>query len=101
MRENAPATSEGTERHHNIEVWNDLVSPKDLLICLEVSVVFAAAAIPVSLAVGGDTLFWGLGASILGFIANCFLVPPKRHVRIIDEMRSDDAAENPEESGAA
>lgn len=63
--------------------------------------IFAAAAVPISLALGGNTLFWGLGASILGFIANCFLVSPKRHVSIIDEMPSHDSGENPEESGAA
>lgn len=101
MTDNSPTAFEGTERHNNIEVWNDLISPKDLVICLVVAVVCAAAAVPISQAVGGNTLFWGLGASILGFSANCFLVSPKRHVRIVDEIHSDDAGDNTEKSEAA
>ena len=83
MRDIPEAGSEDAERQ-NIEVWNDLVSPKDLVISLLVAVVCAVAAVLLSLAVGGQTLFWGLGSSVVGFTVNCFLVTPKREVSIVD-----------------
>lgn len=84
MRDIPESDSEGTGRQ-NIEVWNDLVSPRDLVICLLVSVACAAAAVLVSARLGGQTLFWGLGASVAGFIVNCLLVAPKREVVIVDD----------------
>lgn len=84
MRDIPESDSEGTGRQ-NIEVWNDLVSPRDLVICLLVSVACAAAAVLVSASLGGQTLFWGLGASVVGFIVNCLLVAPKREVVIVDD----------------
>jgi hypothetical protein avisC_00617 len=77
--------SESTGRH-NIEVWNDLVSIKDLLICLQISAAYAACAALLSIVVGGQPLFWGLGASVIGFTVNCFFVTPKRDVTIIDDV---------------
>ena len=84
MRDIPESDSEGTGRQ-NIEVWNDLVSPRDLVICLLISVACAAAAVLVSARLGGQTLFWGLGASVAGFIVNCLLVTPKREVVIVDD----------------
>ena len=84
MRDIPESGSEGTGRQ-NIEVWNDLVSPRDLVICLLVSVACADAAVLISPRSGGQTLFWGLGASVAGFIVNCLLVAPKREVVIVDE----------------
>ena len=78
----------------NIEVWNDLVSPKDLMVCLAVSAVCVVAAIVIASKTGGQPLFWGLGASVIGFVANCFLVTPKREVVIVDEMVSVDPGED-------
>ena len=84
--------SEGTGRQ-NIEVWNDLVSPKDLVVCLLISVVCAVAAVPIASRIGGQTLFWGLGASVAGFIVNCLLVTPKREVVIVDDADGIDVAD--------
>ena len=95
MRDIPEAGSEGTERQ-NIEVWNDLVSPKDLVICLLVAVACAVAAVMISSRIGGQTLFWGLGASVVGCIVNCFLVAPKREVDIVDEASKKDDAESGE-----
>lgn len=83
--------SQSTERQ-NIEVWNDLVSLKDLVVSLLVSVVCAVLAVIVSSRAGGQTLFWGLGASVVGFTVNCLLVTPKREVSIVDETGSADDA---------
>ena len=108
------AASESTGRH-NIEVWNDLVSIKDLLICLQISAAYAACAALLAIVVGGQPLFWGLGASVIGFTVNCFFVTPKRDVTIIDDVShagiaddsnddsggdsSDDQSGDPGESG--
>ena len=78
----------------NIEVWNDLVSPKDLIVCLVVSAICAVAAVLVASSPGGPTLYWGLGASVIGFAVNCFLVTPKREVVIVDEMVSADTGKD-------
>ena len=86
MRSTDDVGSEDTERQNNIEVWNDLVSPRDLIICLVISVICVIAAVPFSVYLGGKPLFWGLGASTIGFIACCFLVTPKREVTIVDEL---------------
>ena len=92
MRDTPEAGFEGLEGR-NIEVWNDLVAPKDLLVCLAVSAVCAVAAVLIVSNTGGQTLYWGLGASVVGFVVNCFLVTPKRDVGIVDEMEPVDAGE--------
>ena len=86
MRSTNDVDSENTERQNNIEVWNDLVSPRDLIVCLLISVICVVAAVLFSVYLGGKPLFWGLGASTIGFIACCFLVTPKRAVTIVDEL---------------
>ena len=86
MRSTDDVDSENTERQNNIEVWNDLVSPTDLIVCLLMSVICVVAAVLFSVYLGGKPLFWGLGASTIGFIACCFLVSPKREVVIVDEL---------------
>ena len=91
MRDISEAASESTGRH-NIEVWNDLVSVKDLLICLQISAAYAACAALLAIVVGGQPLFWGLGASVIGFTVNCFFVSPKRDVTIIDDVSDADSA---------
>ena len=86
MRSTDDVDSENTERQNNIEVWNDLVSPRDLIVCLLISVICVVAAVLFSVYLGGKPLFWGLGASTIGFIACCFLVSPKREVTIVEEL---------------
>lgn len=92
MRDTPEAGIEGLEGR-NIEVWNDLVSPKNLIACLVVSAICAVAAVLIASNTGGQTLYWGLGASVVGFVLNCFLVTPKRDVGIVDEMDPVDAGE--------
>ena len=86
MRSTDDVDSENTERQNNIEVWNDLVSPTDLIVCLLMSMICVVAAVLFSVYLGGKPLFWGLGASTIGFIACCFLVSPKREVTIVEEL---------------
>ena len=93
MRNIPEAGFEGLEGR-NIEVWNDLVSPKELIACLVVSAICTVAAVLIASNTGGQTLYWGLGASVIGFVVNCFLVTPKREVAIVDEMDPVDAGED-------
>ena len=86
VRSTDDVDSENTERQNNIEVWNDLVSPRDLIVCLLISVICVVAAVLLSASFGGKPLFWGLGAATIGFIACCFLGTPKREVTIGDEL---------------
>ena len=95
MRDIPESASNDTGRH-NIEVWNDLVSPRDLVICLLVAAACTVAAVLISSRVGGQPLFWGLGASVVGFTVNCFLLTPKREVDIVDEASKKDDAESGE-----
>jgi len=92
VRDTPEAGFEGLEGR-NIEVWNDLVSPKELIACLVVSAICTVAAVLIASNTGGQTLYWGLGASVVGFVVNCFLVTPKRDVGIVDEMELVDAGE--------
>lgn len=57
-----------------------------MIVCLLISVICVVAAVLFSVYLGGKPLFWGLGASTIGFIACCFLVTPKREVTIVDEL---------------
>lgn len=93
MHDVFPSGSEDTERQKNIEVWNDLVSPAALLTCLAISVTCAVIAVVASSVLGGQTLFWGLGASVLGFAVNCVLVTPQREVLIVGDLEDLDDAQ--------
>ena len=67
-------------------LFRSFVLPRDLLICLLISVMCVVAAVLLSSSFGGKPLFWGLGASTIGFIACCVLLSPKREVTIVDEL---------------
>lgn len=74
----------------HIEVWNDLVSLRDLVTCLAVAAAGVVAAVVAARYLGGQLLFWGLGASVLCFLVNCRLIAPKREVRIVDDEEAGD-----------
>ncbi|QPL06563.1 hypothetical protein ID810_04820 [Actinomyces respiraculi] len=90
----------GAPREPHIEVWNDLVSARDLVLSLTVCAASAVAALVVATLTGGQLLFWGLAGSVLGFALSCLLVQPKRDVSIVDSGASEDvgtAATEPSE----
>ncbi len=74
----------------HIEVWNDLVSLRDLVTCLAVAAAGVVAAVVAARYLGGQLLFWGLGASVLCFLVNCRLIAPKREVRVVDDEEAGD-----------
>ncbi|MCL3778574.1 MULTISPECIES: hypothetical protein [unclassified Actinomyces] len=83
MHHNA-STRAGAPQEPHIEVWNDLVSARDLVLSLAVCAACAGGALTVATLAGGQLLFWGLGGSVLGFALSCLLVRPKRDVSIIE-----------------
>lgn len=66
------------------EVWNDLVSPRDLVWSLLLCSGATIAALLIATWLGSSLFFWGLGGSVVGFIAAAALIRPKRVVTITD-----------------
>lgn len=84
-------------------MWNDLVSPRDLLVCLAVSVAAVVISCAIATVLGQPLLFWGLGGSAAGFAVNCLVVHPKRDVRIVDDAEAGigtTPADRPEGTGS-
>lgn len=47
----------------------------------------AVTTVLIASSTGGQTPYWGLGVSVIGFVLSYFLVTPKRDVGIVDKMR--------------
>ncbi|MGJ0184283.1 hypothetical protein [Corynebacterium glyciniphilum] len=67
-----------------IEVWNDLVSTRDLTWSLLICGVTTALALLIATALSSSEFFWGLGGAVVGFVVCVVVFTPKRVVRIID-----------------
>jgi hypothetical protein len=66
-----------------VEIWGDRVSMRDLILALAVTAAATVAAVVVGRALGSSEFFWGLGGSVVGFVAAMALIRPKRDVRIV------------------
>lgn len=66
-----------------VEIWGDRVSMRDLLLALAVTAAATVGAVVVGRALGSSEFFWGLGGSVVGFVAAVALIRPKRDVRIV------------------
>lgn len=66
-----------------VEIWGDRVSMRDLVLALAVTAAATVAAVVVGRALGSSEFFWGLGGSVVGFVAAMALIRPKRDVRIV------------------
>ena len=73
MHHNVPTRS-GQDPAPHIEVWNDLVSARDLVLSLALCSACACGALAVAIVTGGQLLFWGLGGCVLGFTLSCLMV---------------------------
>ncbi|HEY0216818.1 MAG TPA: hypothetical protein VGC57_10545 [Cellulomonas sp.] len=67
-----------------LEVWGDRVSLRDMVLALVVCGSATALAVVIGRASGSSEFFWGLGGSVVGFVAAAVLVRPKRDVQIVD-----------------
>lgn len=83
-----PAPESPTAIEGNIDVWNDLVSVRDLVVALAVSVVAVTISCVIASWLKQPLLFWGLGGSAAGFAVNCLLISPKRDVRIVNDAEA-------------
>lgn len=83
MHHNVPTRS-GQDPALRIEVWNDLVSARDLVLSLTVCGLCSVGALVLATLTSGHLLFWGLGGCVLGFALSCVLVTPKREVSIVE-----------------
>ncbi|MCH4250276.1 MAG: hypothetical protein LKF88_05345 [Microbacteriaceae bacterium] len=59
-------------------MWNDRVSPRDLLLALIISAGLILVSSVIATALAQSLLFWGLGAAACGFALNCWIIRPKR-----------------------
>lgn len=66
-----------------IEVWNDLVSPRDLTLSLACCGGVTVAALIIATFLSSSLFFWGLGGAVAGFIICAVVFKPKRMVRIV------------------
>ena len=69
-----------------IEVWNDLVSPRDLTLSLAICGGATIAALVIATLLSSSLFFWGLGGSVVGFIICAVAFTPKRMVQLADAM---------------
>lgn len=67
-----------------IEVWNDLVSTRDLTWSLLICGVTTALALVIATLLSSSEFFWGLGGAVVGFIICAVVFTPKRAVNITD-----------------
>ncbi|WP_420099530.1 hypothetical protein [Corynebacterium sp.] len=84
-----------------IEVWNDLVSTRDLTWSLLICGVTTALALLIATALSSSEFFWGLGGAVVGFVVCVVVFTPKRVVRIIDGSTDETAVTADETAGAA
>ncbi|WP_067726490.1 hypothetical protein [Oceanobacillus damuensis] len=79
--------SENIERGNNIEVWEDVVNIKDLLLSI---LICASAAMGGYLIAPDDPqkpLLYGLVGVVIGFLVSSMIIKPKRTLRFEDEEK--------------
>lgn len=75
---NVKESSEREDLKNNIEVWEDLVSIKDLIISLIVCSVMALGGYFIVPNTPPKPLFGGLISAVLGFVICAIFIKPKR-----------------------
>ncbi len=68
-----------------IEVWEDHVRVKDLLIAMTISIVLSLGGYIIAPGEAPQPLIFGLTGGIIGFIISSILIKPKREVMEVDE----------------
>lgn len=70
---------------NNVEVWEDRVNIKDLIIAMVLCIVLSLGGFILAPDEGSKPLIFGLSGGVLGFIISSFIIKPKRKVTYIDE----------------
>jgi hypothetical protein len=81
MAEFKNKTPEQELMKENIEVWEDLVSIKDLVLSLSVCSITALSGYLIAPNTPPKPLFFGLGGAFIGFVICALLIKPKRDLR--------------------
>lgn len=68
------------DENDNIEVWEDLINIKDLVIALIICSITTMGAYFIAPNEAPKPLFFGLGGAIIGFIICSFIIKPKRNL---------------------
>jgi hypothetical protein len=74
----ASKKNESTET--NIEIWEDLINIKDLVMALTICIITTFGGYTLSPNESYKPLLFGLVGAIFGFIISSFLIDPKREV---------------------
>lgn len=69
---------EGNDSGNNIEVWEDVVRIKDLVLALAICSITTLGAYFIAPNVPPKPLFYGLIGALLGFAISSLIIQPKR-----------------------
>ncbi|WP_375841882.1 hypothetical protein [Cytobacillus sp. Hz8] len=72
------------ESMKNIEVWEDLVSIRDLVLSLLINTITTLGCYFLAPNEPPKPLFFGLSGAIIGFIITSFIINPKRKLQEIE-----------------
>jgi glycopeptide antibiotics resistance protein len=75
---------ENSEKEKYVEIWEDNVHIKDLLVAMALCIGFALGGY---LFAFGDTppLIFGLAGGVIGFIISSIIIKPKRQLTVMEE----------------
>lgn len=86
MSKQTPANKEHTENDgDNIEVWEDIVSPKDLLISIAICTITTLGGYLIAPNDPSKELMFGLIGVVIGFLICSLIIKPKRTISYIDD----------------
>ncbi|GAB3046322.1 hypothetical protein [Virgibacillus ainsalahensis] len=86
MSEQSPDNRETiNEEGKNIEVWEDVVNIKDLLLSMIICSACALGGYLIAPNEPPQPLIYGLVGVVIGFIASSLIIKPKRTLRFEDE----------------
>ena len=73
------------ETKDNIEVWEDLVSIKDLVLALVICSVTTLGAYFIAPNEPPKPLYFGLIGALIGFVASSIIIKPKRKFVVVED----------------
>ncbi|HLR67411.1 hypothetical protein [Virgibacillus alimentarius] len=80
-------SSEKNEVKENVEIWEDVVNIKDLLISLIISSITTLGGYLIAPDTPPKPLIFGLIGAIIGFIISSVIIKPKRTFQMMDEEK--------------
>ncbi|MFD1850886.1 hypothetical protein [Oceanobacillus bengalensis] len=72
---------------NNIEVWEDIVSVKDLLFSIIICLVSTMLAYSIAPDDSSSGMLYGIIGAVVGFVICSIIFKPKRKLTIIDEEK--------------